>query len=376
MVGIVSTTQATAATARKGGVQPAQLLQLLGNDITGRFTVYAAGADIVPWRIYVSNGQIHYSSSVLGQKERLTYFLHKFTPQIAALADAPFSSDYDLLCQAWQSGQLDFRDLRNIIFAMTQDALMHVLKMPELEISFEKGLFLDPILLSAPVRDLLVPVKAEIQQWTLLHSIKLSPFHRVVVKNPAALEEFITLKSASAPDFRRLSALLTSEHCLFEVATQLSVSTLELCQFLQPHFQTGIVQTMPFRQTQSLPVIACIDDSKTVQRNVRMILKASGYEVLELMDPSRALTTLVRNKPALILMDISMPGIDGYELCRMLRSTNFLKDVPIIMLTGRDGVVDRLRARMVGANDYLTKPCGANQLVSMIQKLLSVETTV
>lgn len=374
MVGSVPTTQASIAPPRKGGVQSKQLLQLLGNAITGRFTVHAAGTDIVPWRIYVSNGQVHYASSVMGQRERLTYFLKQLAaPNLASLAEPPFTSDYAVVCQAWQSGQLDFRDLRNLIFAMSQDALVHILKVPEVEITFEKGLALDPILMSAPVRDLLMPVKAEIQQWAKLHVAKLSPFHRISIQDSMALQAMITERSLIAPHYHSLPELLIPQYCLYEIAALLSVSVLELCLFLQRPLQAGVIEVLPYRQAQSRPIIACIDDSKTVQRNVRMILEATGYQVLELMDPSRALTTLVRNKPELILMDISMPGIDGYELCRMLRSTTFLKDVPIVMLTGRDGVVDRLRARMAGADDYLTKPCGANQLVSIVQKLLHAE---
>jgi twitching motility two-component system response regulator PilG len=67
-------------------------------------------------------------------------------------------------------------------------------------------------------------------------------------------------------------------------------------------------------------------------------------------------------------MDINMPDIDGYELCRMLRQSRQLKDVPIVMLTGRDGLIDRLRAQLVGANSYLTKPFAPEQLMQAVQK--------
>jgi twitching motility two-component system response regulator PilG len=68
-------------------------------------------------------------------------------------------------------------------------------------------------------------------------------------------------------------------------------------------------------------------------------------------------------------MDINMPDIDGYELCRMLRQSRQLKDVPIVMLTGRDGLIDRLRAQLVGANSYLTKPFAPEQLTQAVQKV-------
>lgn len=89
------------------------------------------------------------------------------------------------------------------------------------------------------------------------------------------------------------------------------------------------------------------------------------------MEPARALTMLVRDKPNLVLMDISMPEIDGYELCRMLRLSSALKEVPIVMLTGRDGLVDRIRARMVGATNYVTKPFQPQQLLNVVNELVN-----
>lgn len=149
---------------------------------------------------------------------------------------------------------------------------------------------------------------------------------------------------------------------------------MELATFLQPLVSTGVVGVNPYRNPQNdqRPIIACIDDSKTVQRNVKLVLEASGYQVLELMEPVRALTTLVRNKPVLILMDISMPEIDGYELYKMLRQSSGLREIPIVMLTGRDGLIDRIRARMVGATDYMPKPFNPNELLAIVQKLTTV----
>jgi twitching motility two-component system response regulator PilG len=69
-------------------------------------------------------------------------------------------------------------------------------------------------------------------------------------------------------------------------------------------------------------------------------------------------------------MDITMPEIDGYELCNMLRQSRQMKSVPIVMFTGRDGIIDRMRAQLVGANDYITKPVNVNTLLTKVQKLI------
>jgi twitching motility two-component system response regulator PilG len=118
------------------------------------------------------------------------------------------------------------------------------------------------------------------------------------------------------------------------------------------------------------PLIACIDDSHTVQRQVKMVLEMFGFQVLGITDPTSCLTSLVRQKPALILMDITMPEIDGYELCTMLRQSRHMRNVPIVMFTGREGIIDRMRAQLAGASDYVTKPVNADKLVTKVQRLL------
>jgi len=73
-------------------------------------------------------------------------------------------------------------------------------------------------------------------------------------------------------------------------------------------------------------------------------------------------------------MDVNMPEIDGYELCRMLRQSKQLKEIPVVMLTGRDGLLDRLRAQILGVNDYITKPFQPEHLLAAVQKVLPVRS--
>jgi twitching motility two-component system response regulator PilG len=105
------------------------------------------------------------------------------------------------------------------------------------------------------------------------------------------------------------------------------------------------------------------------------VLEVSGYDVLGITEPTQALTALVRQRPAVILMDVNMPDIDGYELCSMLRQSRQLRDIPIVMLTGRDGILDRLRAKTLGVEYYLTKPFNPDRLVESIQKAVEAAAT-
>jgi twitching motility two-component system response regulator PilG len=112
-----------------------------------------------------------------------------------------------------------------------------------------------------------------------------------------------------------------------------------------------------------------VDDSRTIQQFVKLALEPAGYEVLSLTDPTEALGQLLERQPLMILMDIEMPKIDGYELCRMVRQVEALRRVPVVMLTGREGLIDRVRAKMIGCTAYLTKPFNPVEMLELVQKL-------
>jgi twitching motility two-component system response regulator PilG len=117
-----------------------------------------------------------------------------------------------------------------------------------------------------------------------------------------------------------------------------------------------------------VPSIVCLDDDLAIGKTVEYTLQAKGYKVTALQNPVEALTLVFQLKPDLILCDLAMPELDGYEICGMLRKSTTFRQTPIIMLTGKDGFIDRVRARMVGATDYLTKPFGSSELLMLLEK--------
>ncbi|MGA0198923.1 MAG: response regulator, partial [Prochlorotrichaceae cyanobacterium] len=116
------------------------------------------------------------------------------------------------------------------------------------------------------------------------------------------------------------------------------------------------------------PRIVCIDDSLALRQSVEAYLSDQGYEVTSLGNPLKAIGLVFQLRPNLILCDISMPEIDGYEICSMLRHSTLFRQVPIVMLTGKEGFIDRVRASMVGATDYLTKPFSDKELLMLVEK--------
>ncbi|MCA6557459.1 MAG: response regulator, partial [Pseudanabaena sp. M114S2SP2A07QC] len=131
---------------------------------------------------------------------------------------------------------------------------------------------------------------------------------------------------------------------------------------------TPLAMSAPQQVKVKSPRILCIDDSVTICRAVEYILHNHGFQVMAVSSPIKALSLIFQHNPDLILCDITMPEIDGYELCGMLRKSSAFAKVPIIMLTGKDGFIDRVKARMVGATEYLTKPFGEKELLTTVEK--------
>lgn len=117
--------------------------------------------------------------------------------------------------------------------------------------------------------------------------------------------------------------------------------------------------------------IACIDDSPTVLRAINEFLDDKVFSVLMIDDPVKALMQIVRNKPDLILLDVTMPNLDGYELCSLLRRHSDFKNTPIIMVTGNTGFIDRAKAKLVRSSGYLTKPFNQSDLLKIVFKHLN-----
>lgn len=118
------------------------------------------------------------------------------------------------------------------------------------------------------------------------------------------------------------------------------------------------------------PLIACIDDSILIYQSLEKIITEHGYRSYGIQDPLKIMPSLIRNKPDFIFLDLLMPITNGYEICEQIRKTPSLKHIPVIILTGKDGLIDRMRSKMVGATGFLSKPVNSELVLKMIGKYL------
>ena len=114
--------------------------------------------------------------------------------------------------------------------------------------------------------------------------------------------------------------------------------------------------------------VLVIDDSNTIRRSAEIFLRQGGHEVVLAEDGFDALAKVNDHTPDLIFCDILMPRLDGYQTCAIIKRNPRFTAVPIIMLSSKDGVFDKARGRMVGSQDYLTKPFTKDQLLQAVQQ--------
>ena len=113
--------------------------------------------------------------------------------------------------------------------------------------------------------------------------------------------------------------------------------------------------------------VMVIDDSKTIRRTAETLLKKAGCEVFTAVDGFEALSMIADHKPDVIFVDIMMPRLDGYQTCALIKNNALFKSTPVIMLSSKDGLFDRARGRIVGSEQYLTKPFTKDELLGAIR---------
>jgi len=112
--------------------------------------------------------------------------------------------------------------------------------------------------------------------------------------------------------------------------------------------------------------VLVIDDSKTIRRTAETLLKKAGCEVSTATDGFEALSKITDQNPDVIFIDIMMPRLDGYQTCALIKNNHVYKNTPVILLTSKDGLFDRARGRIVGSDQYLTKPFTKDELLGAI----------
>lgn len=212
------------------------------------------------------------------------------------------------------------------------------------------------------------------QEWKKHKLGNVSPNQMPRIEHPVQL-----YRQTTPIIYQNLVRVITGKQTLREIAVAIDEDLLLLTRSLVRYLQTGIIASidlpdLPMPKAGSQPAPAsqsiatrlkppthsklaiCIDDNPQVCEVMRAIVTETGYRFMAIQDATQALPRLLANKPDLIFLDLIMPKINGYEICGQIRRISSFSDTPIVILTDRDGLLDRVRSKVVGASEFISKP--------------------
>ncbi|MGD1937323.1 MAG: response regulator [Cyanophyceae cyanobacterium] len=335
------------------------------------------------WFVFFLNGRIVYATSAEQGTQRLKDYLGRYGLE-EELDSAKGSADltvggnpeYSCLWMLLEQHRLDPAQGRTILDGMIRETLFDLLSLHSGTFAFEIGPALAPQLTTFDTGQLAAQCLKQVQQWKQFYPHIQSPD-----QCPLLVERDDVQERLAEQTFKTLSDWATGAIAIRKIARTRNRDIPTVARVIMPYVQQGIIQLIDpptarveldrkaVAQRQSgAPLVACVEDSQTVRQAIEKTLQVLGYRTAGYPGPISALGALFDVRPDLILCDISMPELDGYELCAMLRQSSIFRRTPIVMLTGLDGFLDRIHARTVGATDYLTKPFKKHELRALVER--------
>ncbi len=293
--------------------------------------------------------------------------------------------DYQSIIALYRRDKIDFKQVETIAQNVIEELLFDLAqykKSHELIYIRDSQILLDlPITFTST--DLFIKrAENQLKAWSNAGLRNCYPDLAPIVQEPAKLQKLV-----SPAVFKNFLSFVNGEHTLRDLSVFLKQDIAKVTNSLLPHVLKGLIQLIPIadlplpgtviiknvatksNQPKS-PLIACIDDSSQVCQILEQIIISNGMQFLKVQDAIQALPKLIEHKPDLILLDLIMPVVNGYEICSQIRRMSEFTDTPVIILTGSDGLFDRVRAKVVGSTDFMTKPIVADRILVMIQKHL------
>lgn len=403
-----------------------QLLSCASEQFTGCLEIEASQQQ--HWTLYFSQGficggcGIHPRRSWLRQLERYCSQLYQ---DRTADHVSEFSYNYDSLAELVIRGNLQSSQMKEIIENYTIEILFDLIQ--KLEQTDHTGLRLSysqipqDIMNSAVVTvdvDHLWRQSLKVwRSWQRANLANISPnlapkviqyeelkqhFSPMLYDNLSGLagvnETFKSLKSTTdLCTYTDFLDAMNGEQTLRDLSVTLKRNLVLLVEPIIPYIHQGLIELVevddvssnaisirqqqkenlssetsatPKESKQTEPLVACIEDSSVDLLLMNHILNQLGYQFINIEDQEKILSLLISYKPDLILLDLIMPIANGYEICSQIRRIPFFKSTPVIIVTGKDGIVDRTRAKIVGASDFINKPINTDKIQQVLQNYL------
>lgn len=415
----------------------AQIIQACASEqFTGRLALKIEDIYKSQWNLHFSGGNLFWCTSQVHPVRRLERQLLRHCPQIAsdhqtlvtlrAAAIEPRLNhqrcpDYDALTIAVKQGKIHWEQMAVVVEGNIIEILFDIIQWVE-RLRYRSGDRLIYQQFSQKTQEAMLVLMPAEQAWRQAMKV-WEAWQRAGLSNicpnlaPKIVKAEELQRQTSPRVYQNLISLANGTQSFRDLAVKLNRNLLLLTQPIVPYIQKGIIQLIELENISNTvkqgpvnyslekelknqeqkernaifpvinrtaarsspqptsPLIACIDDSRIDSLTMSQILTQAGYQCLNIQDPVQALVQLLEKKPDLIFLDLIMPVANGYEICAQIRRVSILKDTPVIILTSNDGIVDRVRAKMVGSSGFLAKPINAEKVLTTLQKHLLISST-
>ena len=404
-------------------LHPIELLEKLSGSHADGCLQLSHGS--VSYFIHFNQGRLIYGSNSVDPFERLERHLRRLSYEVTSLTNevrtkvrlnfdtdsdnsSNYKSDYQAICWLVEQQYLDPIDAAKLLEQVTKEVFENYLLLTQIEQhNLIKTTEKVTIFWRSDLKDFVEKCKQRLQDWQALCPPMYSSYQRPYffinsyAKRAISPEQQKQLGSIlKGFSFRQLAVLLNQDElALAKKLHPLVVNGAILLREPQPPFDklpkisSEFLTSISSSNTGNMPTelqtsppspiadisnieqksykIACVDDSPTILNEINRFLEDDHFSIFTIDDSAKALMQIIRIKPDLILLDVGMPNIDGYQLCSMIRKHSLFKATPIVMVTGNKGLVDRAKARLSGATDYMTKPFTQAELQGMVFRYLT-----
>jgi two-component system, chemotaxis family, response regulator PixG len=365
---------------------------------TGELAITCSQQPTPQWHLYFYLGRLVYATGGTHAARRWYRAIKYLCPDFYRsgwLATAQSSHDLwevDLLNQAVSQGQISTTQAKAIVQSIVQEVMFAIVEQKVVITHWNAGKQLVQPIAFLAIDQVIQQAQGLRQEWRAaglgaLQELlpQFSPDLAPAFKNPPRQDH-----NLSPELYKSLFRLMRGQLTLWDVALEMQRPLPAVIRALLPLMRRSVISLheipdlpapiyqaeMPSIAPGPRPLIACIDDNPSLGQSLSQILQPAGYEVMSILNPLQGISTLLERKPALIFLDLIMPNTNGYELCTFLRKTSAFQSTPIVILTGNDGVIDRMRAKIAGSSDFMAKPPESSKVLQVVQKYLGGSETV
>lgn len=349
----------------------------------------------IDWKVYFNEGKLIWANGGMHSQRSWQRHLSKYCSEID-FKQVDFRNAEKYLCPEYRNlGILLQRQLSTVenISKLIASKIIEVLfdifqqeKSIPLELEAEKlslaAMIGETSGFSLINLDLERGFKQMQQQWSVWIKSGFSsvrPDYAPRIKSKEQLQ-----RAVPAVVYQNFTKLLDGRRSLRDLAVGMNKDLLLLTKSIYPYVHKGLLELVKVPDLNVVEnsranstnkatsgkkqLIACIDDSPQICQIMNQIIIKAGYQFLGIQQPIQAVPKLIGVNPKMIFLDIGMPILNGYEVCTQIRRVSKLQEIPIIMLTGNDGVFDRVKAKVCGASDFLSKPIEIDKILQTIDK--------